>query len=255
MANPDDYTRQVMTLGQHILELRKRLVLSLMGLAVTVTFACFYTTRIIAFLERPYTEVMKKAGLNPQLQSLAPAEGFMTYFKIAVCAGLIIGAPWVFYHLWKFVSAGLYPNEKRYVYYAVPASVFLFIAGTCFCQFFIAPLAIDFLVSFNSEMLGITSAFTFQNYLSFILSMILTFGLAFQTPVVIFFLNKFGMLPLSWIKKFRRYVIFFVFVASAIICPSQDLISFLCLAGALYILFEIGVLAIYFAGRERSQGK
>ena len=186
-GNKHDPLDTTMTLGDHLEELRLRLILALVGLGVAVAVCLFFGTAIIAFIERPYIEAM---GLQARLQSLAPADGFTSYMEISVMAGVVLSSPWIFYQLWMFVSAGLYPHEKRYVYIAVPFSAGLFIAGALFFVFVIAPVTLKFLVMFNKQMLGVDSNFTFQNYVSFITIMMLIFGVAFQTPIAIFFLSR-----------------------------------------------------------------
>jgi sec-independent protein translocase protein TatC len=193
---------------------------------------------------------MKAAGLEPQLQSLSPRDGIISYLKIATYAGLVISSPWIFYHLWKFISAGLYPNEKKYVHFAVPASAILFLAGAALAVLLVAPLTLQFCIMFNKEWLGISSAFTFQNYMSFMVGMMIAFGLAFQMLIVMFFLHKFGMLPVSAINKSRRFVILGIVVAASIITPGQDMISLAVLTVALYALFELGFFAIWLTSRR-----
>jgi sec-independent protein translocase protein TatC len=239
-----------MSLGEHIEELRKRLVYSIIGIAITTTFCFFFASKIIAYLLLPYQQSMKKLNLEPHLQTLAPADGFMTYMKIATWAGLVIASPWIFYHLWKFVSAGLYWKEKRYVYFAVPISAILFILGTLFAALFIAPYTITFFVEFNRKVLGIDSAFTFQNYISFMVNTMVVFGICFQTPVAMFFLNKIGLVSLTVLKKSRRYVIFIVTLIAGLFSPGADAISLLAMAVPLYLLYEVGMVVITLAGKK-----
>ena len=185
VRNKNDPLEVTMTLGDHLEELRLRLILALIGLAAAVGICLFFGTYIIKFIERPYIEAM---GIQARLQSLAPADGFTSYMQISAMTGVVLSAPWVFYQLWMFVSAGLYPHEKRYVYMAAPFSAGLFIAGALFFVFIIAPVTLKALVWFNTNVLSVDSNFTFQNYVSFIAIMMLIFGIAFQTPIAIFFL-------------------------------------------------------------------
>jgi sec-independent protein translocase protein TatC len=239
-----------MSLGEHIDELRKRLILSLMGGAVGIGFCFFYASRIIAYLRAPYERVMSNMHLEPRLQTLTPTDGFTSYMLIATWSGIVLTSPWSFYQLWKFVSAGLYPKERRYVYIAAPASAALFIIGALFSALLISPLTLQFFVTFNRDVLGIDSAFTFQSYMSFMVNMMLVFGLSFQTPILLFFLNKFGILPLSLLTKSRRYVILIVTIVAAVLTPGTDAVSLLTLAVPLYFLFEMGILLIWLFGRK-----
>jgi sec-independent protein translocase protein TatC len=239
-----------MSLGDHIEELRKRLILAVLGAMVGIGIGLCYTSSAISWLRAPYEKVMKDANLDPHLQSLNPTDGFTTYMQIAMWFGLVLASPWIIYQLWKFVSAGLYPKERRYVYAAAPATAILFVLGVLLAVIVIAPMTLQFLVTFNRDWLGVASAFTFQSYMSFMVSMMLAFGLAFETPIVMFFLNKFGILPLSLITKSRRYVILIVVILAAVLTPGSDLISLAALAIPLYLLFELGVILIWLFGRK-----
>jgi sec-independent protein translocase protein TatC len=237
-----------MSLGDHLEELRMRLLYTLAGLVVGAVICLFFGSKIIAFIEKPYIGVM---GSEARLQTLAPADGFVSYMKTSLISGLIISSPWVFYHLWMFVAVGLYPNEKRYVYLAAPFSAALFVGGALFFILVVAPLTLNFLVKFNQKMLGVNSQFTFQNYISFITHLMLVFGLAFQTPTAIFFLNRTGLVSLAALRRSRKFVLLGVFVVAAMVTP-PDVVSQVTLAVPLYLLFELGVLLSYFANRKKT---
>lgn len=153
-----------------------------------------------------------------------------------------------------FISSGLYPHEKRYVYLVTPFSAGLFIVGALFFVFIIAPATLKFLVNFNKNFLGVDSNFTFQNYISFVTLMMLTFGIAFQTPIAVYFLVRTGLLSTGTINKYRRFVIFGAVVTSAFATPG-DLFSLFALAICLYLLFESGVLLGWFAEKRARKRK
>jgi len=153
-----------------------------------------------------------------------------------------LALPWIFYHLWRFVAAGLYDKEKKIVHLAAPLSVILFVCGAAFFIMFIAPLTLRFFIRFNKILLGVDSAFTFEKYISFITNMMLVFGLSFQTPIVIFFLNRIGIVSLETFTKSRKYVLLIVFILAAVLTPGPDVISQVALAIPLYLLFETGIL-------------
>ena len=242
-----DPLNSTMSLGDHLEELRGRLIYAFTGLLICAVVGFVFGPQIISFIERPYISAM---GDEARLQTLAPADGFISYIKIALITGLIISSPWVFYHIWMFVAAGLYPNEKKYVYLAAPVSAVLFICGALFFIIVVAPLTLNFLVKFNQKMLGVNSQFTFQNYISFITHLMLVFGAAFQTPTAIFFLNKTGLVSLKALTSSRKFVLLAVFVVAAMVTP-PDVISQVTLALPLYLLFELGILLSWFASRKR----
>jgi len=184
------------------------------------------------------------------LQVIAVAAGFISYIKIALIAGLLLSSPWVFYQLWMFVAAGLYPHEKKYVNIAAPFSAILFVGGALFFLIVVAPLTLKFLVAFNRRILDVNSQFTFQHYISFVSHLMLVFGLAFQTPTAIFFLNRTGLVSIAALNKSRKFVVLAIFIVAAMATP-PDVISQVTLAVPLYLLFELGILLSYIASRRR----
>jgi len=237
-----------MSLGDHLEELRARLILALLGLAVTLVGCLLFGKLIITFIEIPY---VKALGQEARLQSIAPADGFISYMETCMVAGTVIASPWIFYQLWLFIAAGLYPNEKRYVYMAIPFSAGLFITGALFFIFIIAPLTLRVLTIFNKNVLRITSNWTFPNYLSFVATMMLVFGLAFQTPIAVFFLNKTGLVSIQTLRRVRKFVFLGTVIVAAAATPGGDLLTLFALAFPMYCLFELGVLLCWFTGRKK----
>ena len=243
-----DHLGSTMSLGDHLEELRARLILAILGLAVALIVCLSFGKFIISFMERPYIKTM---GEQARLQSIAPTDGFISYMDISMIAAVVVASPWIFYQLWQFIAAGLYPHEKRYVYMAAPFSAVLFIAGALFFIFIIAPFTLRFLVMFNKSVLGVTSNFTFKNYVSFVAAMMLVFGVAFQTPIAIFFLNKTGLVSVRALCKARKYVFLAIVVIAAAATPGSDLISLFALTIPMYLLFELGILLSYFSNRRK----
>lgn len=182
-TNKNKKSSSTMSLGDHLEELRVRVICALIGVVVCTIAGLIFGGHIINFMEVPYIMAM---GEDSRLQTLAPAEGLTSYLKIALISGLILSSPWVFYHLWMFVAAGLYPHEKRYINIAVPFTAILFICGAVFFLLIVAPLALQFLLKINKH-LGLNSHWTFPYYIAFVTNLMLIFGIAFQTPIVIFF--------------------------------------------------------------------
>jgi sec-independent protein translocase protein TatC len=189
-------------------------------------------------------------GESARLQSIDPAEGFISYMEIAMIAAVVISSPWIFYHLWKFVSVGLYPHEKRYVYIAVPFCTVLFVTGALFFIFVIAPATLKFFVMFNREFLGVSSNFTFTNYISFMATMMLVFGLAFQMPIAIFVLNRTGIVSTELFKKSRKYVFLVVVIIASAVIPGSDPVSLCAMVIPMYLLFELGLFLSWLAERR-----
>jgi len=240
-----DPLNSAMSLGDHLEELRMRLLLALAGLVVGSVICLFFGPKIIAFIQGPYDNLMP----DRPLIALAPADAFIGYMKISLISGLILSSPWVFYQLWMFVAAGLYPPEKRYVRIAVPFCASLFVVGALFFIYIVAPISLVFFLKFG-DIINVAPNWTFQKYVSFVTVLMLVFGVAFQTPIAIFFLNRTGLVSLKALRGSRKFVMLGVFVVAAVATP-PDVVSQITLAVPLYLLFELGILLSCFA----NQGK
>ena len=244
-AEKKTFLSSSMSLGDHLEELRTRILLALAGLVVGAIIALCFGTRIITFIQRPYNLLRP----DHPLSALAPADAFIGYMKISLLAGLIFSSPWVFYQIWAFIATGLYTKEKRYVHIAVPFCVFLFISGALFFLFIVAPISLSFFLKFG-DIIHVTDNWTFQKYVSFVTVLMLVFGLAFQTPVAIYFLNKTGFVSIDQFRKSRKYVLLGIFIIAAVATP-PDVISQITLALPLYLLFEFGILLCYLTNRRK----
>ncbi len=230
-----------MSLGDHLEELRWRLILALLGVVGGLVICLFFGGHLLQFITSPYAAAMERANLQPVLLAIQPAEKFLVYFKTSLLFGLIISSPWVFYQLWAFVSAGLYPGEKRYVRRIVPISVLLFIAGAFFFIKVVAPMAMLFFINFNPGIDFVKVNFTLSNYVSFVVSLTIVFGFAFQMPIAIVCLEKLGIVTLANLRQYRKYVILLLAIICALVTP-PDVISQIALAVPLYALFEASIL-------------
>jgi sec-independent protein translocase protein TatC len=174
-----------------------------------------------------------------QPQSLGVAETFMVWMKAGVLTGLTFAGPFVFYHLWTFVAAGLYPHEQKYVHMYLPISIALFIAGVLLAFVFVFDPVLDFLFSFNRQM-GIAPQMRIADWLGFVMFLPLGFGIAFQLPLIMLFLNRIGLIQVSDYMGKWRIAIMTIFVISMFLTPS-DPISMLLLAIPLSFLYFVGV--------------
>jgi sec-independent protein translocase protein TatC len=250
MKLPDNPNNISMSLGDHLEELRARLIFAIIGLVIALILCMCFGKWIILFIEKPYIDVM---GKDARLQSLAPMDGFMSYMNVAMIAAVVISSPWIFYQIWQFIAAGLYPKERKYVHLAVPFSAGLFITGALFFIFIIATQTLRFLITFNRSVIGVDSNFTFTEYVSFISLMMLVFGLAFQTPIAIFFLYKTGLVSIHSFCKSRRYVMFAIVVIAACATPGSDPVSLFALAIPMYLLFELGILLSWLSEKKSAK--
>ena len=177
-------------------------------------------------------------------QSLAATDGFFIWLKAGVVTGLCISFPWIFYCIWDFVAAGLYPNEKKYVHYFAPISTILFLSGIALAYFFVFAPVLSFLFSFN-EQLGIAPEMRINDWLSFVLFLPLGFGLAFQLPLVMLFMNRIGLFTIEAYLSKWRIAVMCIFVLAMLLTPA-DPISMLLLAVPLTMLYFLGIIMCRF---------
>jgi sec-independent protein translocase protein TatC len=178
------------------------------------------------------------------LQGMGIMEGFMVYFKMSLLCGFILACPWIFYQMWAFIGAGLYPHEKRLVNVYLPYSIGLFMGGCLLCQFVVMPRAVEALLGFY-KWIDVDPDLRLNEWLSFALLMPLVFGLSFQTPLIMMFLNKVGIVTYETHKRTWRYAMFGLAVATALLCPSTDVVSWLSLFIPTFGLYLVGVLICY----------
>ena len=184
------------------------------------------------------------------MQAITLSEKFMVYMKTALLFGIVFSSPWVFYQLWKFVSSGLYPHEKRLVYIISPACALLFIAGAMLFLLVIAPIMIKFFVDFDIGIKSVQTQVTISSYIDFMFSMMLVFGLCFQLPIAITAANRIGIVSVESLKKARKYVLLAIFIVAAVVTPSTDMISQIALAVPMYILYEIAIFFSVPSGKK-----
>jgi sec-independent protein translocase protein TatC len=176
--------------------------------------------------------------------TLRAEEAFFVWFKVCMVTGLVLGSPWIFYQIWAFVAAGLYPHEKRLVHFYLPISLGLFLFGVVICQVAVIPRALGALLWFN-EWLGIKPDIRLNDWLGFAIFMPVVFGVSFQTPLVMLLLNRLGIMSGERFAASRRMAWFFMAVFAAMITPSTDAFSMLFLWVPMSLLFELGILLIW----------
>ena len=183
--------------------------------------------------------------------SLNAQEGFMIYLKASLLVGAVLASPWVFLQIWTFVAAGLYRHEKRYVHVFLPFSVVLFLAGMATAFFFVFQPVLNFLLSFNS-MLGINPEPRINEWMGFVLLVPLAFGIGFQLPLAMLFMERIGIFTVEAYLSYWRVAVLAIFVLAMIILPTGDPYSLIIMAGAMTLLYFAGILLCRFLPRRRS---
>jgi sec-independent protein translocase protein TatC len=186
-----------------------------------------------------------------RVQALNAQEAFMIWMQAAFMTGLVISSPWIFYQLWIFVAAGLYPHEKNYVYWYLPISLALFIAGALLAFMFVFEQVLSFLFYFN-QLMEIDPDPRIGEWLGFVLLMPLAFGLSFQLPLVMLFLNRIGLVDVKLYTTHWRVAILIIAVAAMVITPGGDPYSMLLMMTPLIFLFFLGIAMCHWMPRGRN---
>ena len=239
MAEPDGGKR--MTLGEHLEELRSRIIRCLLGTTVGFVLTFIWTEKVMWFLSRPLVPAMEKYPDRIEIINSTPAGAFIASMKIAFFAGLILASPYILHHIWAFVAAGLYRHERRSVKYYVVPGFLLFFAGACLAYFFVLPWALNFLIGWAVEETGLTSLLTLNSYVSLVAWSMFVFGLMFQLPLIMVFLMRLGVVEADTFRRYRRHSIVTAFAIAMIMTP-PDVITQVALAGCMTILYEAAIL-------------
>jgi len=183
------------------------------------------------------------SNFRSPLISLAPLETITIYFMICMVSGLVVTSPWVFYQVWAFIAAGLYRHERHYVKKFLPFSLGLFLSGVFLCFFGVLPVTLGFLLQFN-VWLGIEPTMRITDWMSFATILPLVFGVCFQTPLIMLFLERIGIMTADDFRQKRKIAILVMVVAAAILTPGPDVFSQCMLAIPMILLYELGLLMI-----------
>jgi sec-independent protein translocase protein TatC len=223
-----------MSFLDHLEELRWRLIKALLGIVVGMAL-CF------AFIDWIMANIMIKpaveTGIN--LQNLKPFGQVLLYVEVALIGGIIISVPNILYQLWKFIAPGLLPRERKYISSIVAFSSVCFLAGIAFAYFVILPTALKFFAVFGSP--DIANNIAINEYMSFIVSLMLGAGIVFELPMVSWFLSKLGILTPAFMRHYRRHAIVAIFILAALLTPGTDPMSQIFLAVPLVGLYEISI--------------
>lgn len=230
-----------MTLTEHLIELRRRVIISIVAIILASIAAYVVHSDLLRIVTHPYCRLPTRYRLNPDKCSLFVSgvlDPFRITLKISLYAGVLLSSPIWLYQIWKFITPGLYAHEKRYATTFVAASVTLFAMGAAFA-YFTLERGLHFLLGFASG--GLTSLLQFDSYLSFVVAMILIFAVSFELPLVVVMLNMAGVVSAARLKRWTRGVLFGIVVFAAVATPSQDPFTMLALAVPICLLYGVAV--------------
>ena len=223
----------------HLIELRDRLVRSLIAVGVVFAVLSFFPgpAALYDLLARPLVAQLPQGSHLIATNVISP---FLVPLKITLLLSFLVALPVVLYQLWAFVAPGLYSHEKRLVLPLVVSSTVLFLAGVAFCYFFVFGRVFHFIQAFAPKSVNVAP--DIEAYLGFVLTMFLAFGATFEVPIVVVVLARMGVVSVAKLREFRRYFIIIAFIVSAVITP-PDMISMLSLAIPMCFLYEVGLWA------------
>ncbi len=220
-----------LTVTGHLQELRQRLVKSVIVVIITTSISFFFAKQIFDILIRPAGDI--------NLIFVEMTEMFGTYMKVALASGIALAMPFLVYQLVMFVSPALTRQEKRYIYLMLPFVSFMFLGGIAFGYFILVPPATNFLISIGSDIAE--PQIRIGNYISIVLRLLLSIGAVFETPVIILFLTKIGVITPKWLANKRKYAFVGAFILAAIITPTFDPVNQSLVAAPLIILYETSI--------------
>lgn len=231
-----------MTLGEHLEELRWRLIRSLIVLGVAIVPMWLASVPIVNALAGPVAHALRVAGYDTiRMQFTTPAMAFRLRLSMTLLGAAVVAGPWFLVEMWQFISAGLYENEKRKVCVYAPVSLALFVAGLVFAYFVLVRFGLAFLLAMGKKIHHLEPHLIIEPTIFFVVKLAVGVGIAFQLPMVMMFVMRTGMAPASWFRTNRRIAVLAAFVLAAVLTP-PDVATQLILALPLIGLYELGIL-------------
>lgn len=234
----EEAVKNEMSLVDHLQELRRRLIIIIIAVAVGSTISYFYAAELVHYITAP-------AG---KLYYMSPAEAFFTYLRVSFFAGFLLALPIVLYQLWAFIVPALTKQERLASFVLVPSSVLLFFVGLAFSYLFVLPAGIKFFMGFATE--NLQPLLSLGEYLSFVISFLLPFGFIFELPLFIVVMAKFGIIGSGFLSAKRKHVLVLSFVVGAIISPTPDVLSQTMVAVPVVVLYEVSILIVKYMLRK-----
>jgi len=235
------------TFFDHLKELRIRLVRALLGVAVGVAVAGWFSERLFRFVMQPVLDSLPEG--QRALNYTSSLEPFMVYLKVALYGGLFLAAPWVLFQLWLFIAPGLYKKEKTLVIPFVAIGTLLFYCGVAFTYFVVMPFAFPALAAIAGP--DMKPILTMREQLTLVLAMMLGFGVVFEIPVVIAFLAMIGLVTPEFLSRYRRHAWIANVILAAILTPTGDPLNLFLMAAPMIVFYEVGIIAARIVGKKR----
>ncbi|MBL7685897.1 MAG: twin-arginine translocase subunit TatC [Deltaproteobacteria bacterium] len=239
----------IMSLTQHLGQLRKCLIHSIVALIIGTAATLYFSKDLFKVLTRPLEQVLPQGS---HFIATTPFESYMVYLKTAGLAGFLLSAPYIFLQCWRFFSPGLYKNEKKIILPIALFSGVFFVAGALFGYFVVFPTGFKFVVDILADT-SILFMPSMNDYFSFSTKFLLAFGITFELPIFILLLARLGIIEYRHIGRFRKYAIIVIFIVAGILTPGPDVVSQVLMALPLILLYELGGLFAYLFGKKKTQ--
>lgn len=240
-------SNDAMPLGNHLEELRKRLMISA-GSWLVAFLGCYHYAELL--FERISEPVRNALPDGSSLVFINATEPFFTLLKVAALAGLVVAFPIIVWQLWGFISPGLYAHEKKLVIPFVFFSSLCFGTGTYFGFTLVFPMVFSFLVQYGTEIGGISAMLSMGSYLTLASRLLIAFGLVFELPIIIFFLARMGVVDHKFLARNRKFALLIAFIIGAVLTP-PDLFSQTSIALPFIVLYEVGIIVARLFGKKK----
>ena len=230
-----------MSFFDHLEELRTRILYALAAIGVGVVLGFSWAEPAYNFLSQPVYDALRAAGLPEKLTYISPLGPARLLISVGLYLGVLIASPVVMYQVWLFVAPGLYRNERKAVTGFLFSSVFLFLAGTAFAYYVMLPITLRFLIGFGAFDPRITPMITMNEYLDFVLVVLLGLGVIFQLPILIFILSLFNIVTPKFLWNNFRYAVLIIAIIAAVVTPTTDVITMGVFMAPMLLLYVVGI--------------
>lgn len=235
-----------MSFLDHLDELRRRIIWSVVAVGVGFLIACFFIDQLFDFIMKPLQTMLPPGG---HLVYTDPTEAFVLYIKIAAIAGLLIASPAVMAQVWLFIAPGLYANEKKLAIPFVLMSSVFFVTGAAFSHYVVFPMTWKFFVSFTTDYM--TFMPRIEPAFSLYMKMLVAFGLVFQMPTIVLFLARMGVVTARFLWRHTKYTVLIIFIVAAVITPSGDMFTQTAMAGPMILLYFVSIVLAWMFGKKK----
>jgi len=249
-SRADEEPGGAMSFFDHLVELRKRLISSLLAVGVGMVVGLLVAKRFVNFIIGPMQQALRANHLEDKLYYTSPAGYISLIINLGLYLGIVLAMPWVLYQIWLFVAPGLYKHERRAVASFILSAMFLFLCGIAFGYFVMIPQVLTFVVGFANDG-PIKPLISINEYFDLILIVLIGLGVIFELPVVVFILSVFGIVTPRFLLKNFRYAMLLITVAAAIVTPTPDATTMLMFMAPMILLYFVGVFVSYAVVRRK----